>query len=221
MCHCHNQEENTNCHLLMRENWAGWSRDNQKPPSSKSSVDYNVQEHSCQCSQSSVFCNNMSWEAAVQERSSWSRRNTLKLDWSLLLITRTKKNTFWRKTLWSHETKTELFDYNEQKYVWREVEAFNSKNTIPAVRHGAGSIMLSGCCAASGPGAFRESKWNYEEVGLSPNSPGKPQIISRRSGLGCSWVFQQDNDPKHTSNDLLNEWMDKSAKDRGFGMVFL
>ena len=41
---------------------------------------------------------------------------------------RDKVIIFWRKTLWSHETKTELFDYNEHQYVWRRGEAFNSKN---------------------------------------------------------------------------------------------
>ena len=30
-CHCHDQEGKTNYHLLLRENWSGWSRANQKP----------------------------------------------------------------------------------------------------------------------------------------------------------------------------------------------
>ena len=30
-----------------------------------------------------------------------------------------KEKTFWRKTLRSHEKNTELFDRNEQQYVWR------------------------------------------------------------------------------------------------------
>ena len=66
-----------------------------------------------------------------------------------------KGKTFWRKTLWSEETKTELFDHNDCQYVWRRgSEAFNPKITIPTVKHGAGSIMLRVCLPASGPGAL-------------------------------------------------------------------
>ena len=66
-----------------------------------------------------------------------------------------------RKTLWSDETKIELFDHNEQEYVWRrEGEAFNPKNTNPTVKHGGRGIMLWGC--------FSDS--DNEEGGLSPNS---------------------------------------------------
>ena len=31
----------------------------------------------------------------------------------------------------------------------------------------------------------------------------------RRLGLGCSWVFQHDNDPKHTSK-VVKEWLNQA-----------
>lgn len=66
-----------------------------------------------------------------------------------------------------HETKTELFGHSEQRYVLRrEGEAFNPMNTRPTVQHGAASIMLWGCFAASGSADLKESKWNNEEGGL-------------------------------------------------------
>lgn len=34
-------------------------------------------------------------------------------------------------------------------------EAFNSKNTIPTVKHGGGTKMLYGCFATSGSGALQ------------------------------------------------------------------
>ena len=132
LCHCHHQKTQTiTC---------CWEKTGQDVKSQTKAT--KKQEDSCQCSQSSVFYINMSWEAAVQERSSWSRCRTLKLDWSLLLITWTKKKTFWRKTLWSEETNTELFDHNEQQYVWRrDGEAFNPKLL-------SGTVLVVSCCGA-------------------------------------------------------------------------
>ena len=97
--------------------------------------------------------------------------------------------------MWSDETKTELFGHNEQQYVRREDEAFNPKNTIPTVQHGAGSVMLWGCFAASGSAALKKvngiiKKKDYLQILKSS---------VRRLGLGCRWVFQQDSEPKHKS----------------------
>lgn len=39
-----------------------------------------------------------------------------------------------------------------------------------------------------------------------------------RSGRGCSWVFRQENDPKHTPK-VVKEWL-KQARVEVFGMAF-
>ena len=53
------------------------------------------------------------------------------------------KDEFWKFVLWSDETKLELFGHMDVAYVWRRKgEAFNAKNTVPAVKHGGWSIML-------------------------------------------------------------------------------
>uniref|UniRef100_A0A671WCA7 Uncharacterized protein n=1 Tax=Sparus aurata TaxID=8175 RepID=A0A671WCA7_SPAAU len=81
-----------------------------------------------------------------------------------------KEKTFWRKTLWSHETKTELFGHHEQQYVWRrEGEAFNPEDTRPTVQHGAARILLWGCFAASGSAALKKvngimKKKDYRQI---------------------------------------------------------
>ncbi len=49
----------------------------------------------------------------------------------------------WVKVLWSDETKIELFGINSTRRVWRRRNAaYDSKNTIPTVKHGGGNIML-------------------------------------------------------------------------------
>jgi hypothetical protein len=68
-----------------------------------------------------------------------------------------KECTFWRNVLWSDETKIELFGHNDHRNVWRKKgEVCNSKNTIPTVNHGDGSIMLWECIAVGGTGALQK-----------------------------------------------------------------
>ena len=54
---------------------------------------------------------------------------------------------------WTDETKLELLGEAHHLYVYRKQnEAFEEKNTFPTVKHGGGSVMFCGCCAASGTG---------------------------------------------------------------------
>ena len=47
--------------------------------------------------------------------------------------------------LWSDEMKIELFGLNSKRYLWRKPStAHHPSNTIPTVKHGSGSIMLTG-----------------------------------------------------------------------------
>ncbi|KAI3366612.1 hypothetical protein L3Q82_009292, partial [Scortum barcoo] len=58
-----------------------------------------------------------------------------------------KDKTFWRKVLWSDETKIELSGHNAQQYVWRRKgETFYPKNTMPTVTVSTVVVVL--CCGA-------------------------------------------------------------------------
>ncbi len=55
------------------------------------------------------------------------------------------------ETMWSDETKIELFGINSTCLVWRRRNAaYDPKNTIPTVKHGDGNIVLWGCFSAKG-----------------------------------------------------------------------
>ncbi|GFV35846.1 transposable element Tcb2 transposase [Trichonephila clavipes] len=74
------------------------------------------------------------------------------------------------------------------------------------VKHGGGSVLVWGCMASNGVGklCFVDgimTARTYIDI-LRHNL----QSSAQKLGLGTSFVFQQDNDPKHTSN-LPREWL--------------
>ncbi|MBN3290480.1 TCB1 transposase, partial [Polypterus senegalus] len=117
---------------------------------------------------------------------------------------------FWENTLWTDETKVELFGRQMSRYIWRKRNtAFQKKNIIPTVKYGGGSVMVWGCFAASGPGrlAVIDGTMNstvYQKILKENVRPSVRQLKLKRS-----WVLQQDNDPKHTSKST-SEWLKKN-----------
>ncbi|KAI4900940.1 hypothetical protein NFI96_002661 [Prochilodus magdalenae] len=113
----------------------------------------------------------------------------------------------WEKVMWSDETKIELFGLNSTRHVWRKKnDEYNPKNTIPTVKHGGGNIILWGCFSAEGTGRLhrivgRMDGAMYREI-LANNL--LPSVRALKMGRG--WVFQHDNDPKHTAR-ATEEWL--------------
>ena len=113
--------------------------------------------------------------------------------------------------MWSDETKIELFGINSTCRVWRKRNAeYNPKNTIPTVKHGGGNLMLWGCFSAKGigrlhriEGRMRMNGAMYRDI-LGDNL--LPSVRALKMGRG--WVFQHDNDPKHTAK-ATKEWLKK------------
>ncbi|KAI4894579.1 hypothetical protein NFI96_018799, partial [Prochilodus magdalenae] len=113
----------------------------------------------------------------------------------------------WEKVMWSDETKIELFGLNSTRHVWRKKnDEYNPKNAIPTVKHGGGNIILWGCFSAKGTGRLhrivgRMDGAMYREI-LANNL--LPSVRALKMGRG--WVFQHDNDPKHTAR-ATKEWL--------------
>lgn len=114
---------------------------------------------------------------------------------------------FWKLVLFTDESKYNIFGYDGKAKVWRKPNtAMDPKNLIPTVKHGGGSVMVWGAVAASGVGnlVFVEGNMNrfqYKSI-LEQNLQ---QSVDKLC-LGASWIFQQDNDPKHTSQ-IVKDWL--------------
>ena len=109
--------------------------------------------------------------------------------------------------MWSDETKIELFGLNSTRRVWRKKKD-EYKNSISIVKHG-GNIILWGCFSAKGKGRLHRIEGRmdgamYREI-LANNL--LPSV--RALKMGCGWVFQHDNNPKHTTQHATKEWLRK------------
>lgn len=105
----------------------------------------------------------------------------------------------WSKVLYSDESKFELFGSDGVRFVRRPVgKRFDVRYTIPTIKHGGGSVMVWGCFSASETGPLVRirghlDKFQYREIMENTMVP------YAEAHMPPDWIFQQDNDPKHTA----------------------
>ncbi|GFY16012.1 transposable element Tcb2 transposase [Trichonephila clavipes] len=114
---------------------------------------------------------------------------------------------FWNEVIFSDESKFNIFGSDGRRMVWRKPNtSHHPKHTIPTVKHGDGSVMVWGCMAAPGVGKLvfidgvmhKMAYLNILQNNLKENAD--------KLGLGSNFLFQQDNDPKHTAF-VVKEWL--------------
>lgn len=106
----------------------------------------------------------------------------------------------WRNVLWTDESKIVLFGTKgRRQYVRRPPGTeYQPQYIVKTVKHGGAKIMVWGCFSHNGVGPI------YRIPGIM-DQHGYIKILDEvmlpyaEEEMPLKWVFQQDNDPKHTS----------------------
>ncbi|KAI4898608.1 hypothetical protein NFI96_006388 [Prochilodus magdalenae] len=96
------------------------------------------------------------------------------------------------------------------RHVWRKKNAaYDPKNTVPTVKHGGGSIMFWGCFSAKGTGLLHRITGKMDGAMYRTILRDNLLPSARDLKMGRGWVFQHDNDPKHTAK-ATKDWLKKN-----------
>lgn len=119
----------------------------------------------------------------------------------------------WDRVIFSDESKFLLFKSDGLQYCWRRPsEAFDPRFTKKHIKHGAGNIMVWGCVTSKGMGRLIriDGKMDgpaYVEI-LKEGLLGTLKDHRMKCTGKYGYIFQQDNDPKHTSR-VASEFLAK------------
>nr|AAB02109.1 transposase [Anopheles albimanus] len=107
---------------------------------------------------------------------------------------------FWKKVLFTDESKFNIFGWDGTIKVWRPPgEGLNPKYTAKTVKHNGGGVLVWGCMAANGVGNLQVIDGimdQYVYINILKQNLG-PSL--EKLGMSQDYWFQQDNDPKHTA----------------------
>ncbi len=117
-----------------------------------------------------------------------------------------------KRIIFSDESKFNLFYSDGRQMVWRTPDSgLENKNLNKTIKHGGGSVMVWACFSYYGIGKLviidgSLTGTRYVDL-LSRN------LYESANMMGLeSFIFQQDNDPKHTSS-IANEYFEHKGID--------
>lgn len=114
---------------------------------------------------------------------------------------------FWNSVIFSDECKFNLFGSDGRVKIWRMKNTeMECKNLRATVKHGGGSIMVWGCMNAAGTGNLVFIDGIMDQDVYLNILKDNLDYSARKLGLDRRFIFQQDNDPKHTAR-RVKEWL--------------
>ena len=118
----------------------------------------------------------------------------------------------WKRVMWSDETKINRIGSDGQEYVWKKKgEGLISRGVKGTVKFGGGSLMVWGCIGWNGVGVLSEVEGRMDaEQYVAILEEGLLQSMEESGIPQDDIIFQQDNDPKHTSR-RAQKWFEEQG----------
>jgi len=134
-------------------------------------------------------------KANVKKRLQWAKEHK---DWTV---------EQWNSVLWSDESPFDLVSKGKRRVWRRHNERYSPNLTKKTVKHSA-RINVWGCFCGAGLGKLQNIEGNLDTtkyLAILENTmlPSKIDLFGRKD-----WIFQQDNDPKHTAG-ATKEWLQR------------
>lgn len=114
----------------------------------------------------------------------------------------------WKKVLFSDETKVNRIWSDGRTFVRRpKSKEFDPKYTRMTVKHGGGNLMVWGAMSWSGTGPIQKIEGRMDKFQYTSILENK-LVPYADDNLPVTWIFQQDNDPKHTAKHTIQWFKD-------------
>ena len=119
----------------------------------------------------------------------------------------------WKRVIWSDETKINRLGSDGRKWVWKQVgEGLSDRLVEGTTKFGGGNVMMWGCMCWEGIGYATRIEGRMDAELYEAILEDELQATLEQFGKNPQdIIFQQDNDPKHTSR-RAQRWF----KDHGF-----
>jgi DDE superfamily endonuclease len=111
----------------------------------------------------------------------------------------------WERVLFSDETKINLYSSDGRIKVWRKPKkALEDGNFVSTVKHGGGGVLLWGSMSSNGVGNLVVIDSIMDKILYKKILVQNLEASVEKLGLGDDFIFQQDNDPKHRAEFVLD-----------------
>ena len=140
--------------------------------------------------------NNMHSLVKMQKPLLTEKHKKARIEFAKTFIDRSQ--SFWDGILWSDETKISISGSDGKAYCWKRLGTNTTPKHVKQTVKYPTSLMVWGCFSASGVGEIciidgKMDSAKYQNILRNHLRPSALKLI------GEDYVFQQDNDPKHTS----------------------
>lgn len=108
----------------------------------------------------------------------------------------------WKNVIWSDESKFNIFNSDGKEYYWINTPGVITSDSVkPTKKYGGGGVSVWSCITWHGVGMSCKIEGNMDSVLYSEILEGELEDTIKYYNLDKKkLIFQQDNDPKHTSH---------------------